>query len=150
MVFQALLFITLNLITLFKGDLFYKSNYKAKEFTVKQYEGNLTEEETKDYGIRIFISLILSIAWVITQISFYLSALYIDQLKFYTTVMIAVMITNILVNVLKSKKSKVENDQDLEELKKQMYSLKKHTFKQKFYALLCICYFVYAFYVLVL
>ncbi|PPB12985.1 hypothetical protein [Brevibacillus laterosporus] len=150
MVFLVLLFITLNLITLFKGDLFYKSNYKAKEFTVKQYEGNLTEEETKDYGIRIFISLILSIAWVITQISFYLNALFIDQLKFYTTVMIAIMITNILVNVLKNKKSKVENDQDLEELKKQMYSLKKHTFKQKFYALLCICYFAYAFYVLVL
>ncbi|AYB37668.1 hypothetical protein [Brevibacillus laterosporus] len=150
MVFLVLLFFTLNLISLFKGSLFYKSNYKAYEFTVRQYEGSLTEEETKDYGIRIFISFILSIAWVTTQIIFYLNALFIDQLKFYTTIMIAVMITNILVNVIKNKKSKVENDQDLEELKKQMYSLKKHTFKQKFHALLCICYFACAFYVLVL
>ncbi|MED1667001.1 hypothetical protein [Brevibacillus laterosporus] len=150
MVFLSLLFITLNLVALFKGDLFYKSKYKSDEYTLKQHEGSLTEEESKEYEVRILLSFILIILLAIMQITFYLNALFIDQLKFYTTIMIAILITNILFNAIKNKKTKVENDQDLEELKKRMYSLKKHSFKQKVRALLHICYFSYAFYILVL
>jgi hypothetical protein len=149
MLFLSLLFITLNLFTLFKGSLFYNTNYKIKEFAIKQYENKLTEKEIKDYGIKVLFSFLFALAWVITQITYYLNALFIDQLKLFTVVMIALMITDFLVNTLKNKKSKIENDSDLEEFKRQLYSLKKHSFKQKVYALLCIVYFSYSFYVMV-
>jgi purine-cytosine permease-like protein len=149
MLFLSLLFITLNLLTLFKGSLFYSTNYKIKEFTIKQYENKLTEEEIKDFGIKVLFSFLFALAWVVAQIIYYLNALFIDQLKMFTIIMIAVMITEFLVNTLKNNKSKIENDSDLEDFKKQMYSLKKHSFKQKVYALLCIAYFSYSFYVMV-
>lgn len=148
MILLSLVFITLYLAAIVKGSLFYNTYKLTYELEIGKLDGTLSENDLKDKAIKVLIPVLFAVGWVVSLIAYYLYALNIPELKWFTLVMIGLMVVNFVKSI--TSKKKAENDlEKLEEAKRKLYTVKKRTFKGTVMNLLSLIYFCAAFYVLV-
>jgi hypothetical protein len=148
MIFLSLLFITLYLASLFKGNLFYNSAKQSIELEIKKFEGTLKHGQYNEQITKLIPIFLFQIIWVILLIVFYLFALEIEQMKYLTLIMIAYVVFNVVKNIVKKKSHKTDEEK-IEFLKRELYTMKNRTFKGTIINALHLFYFCLAFYTLV-
>lgn len=154
MLFWTIIFLCISIIGLIKGSLFYNTNIKTGELTIKLSQAT-NEKEKEELKKEVFKAgwgvLLFGIMFIIARIIYLLSAIHYDFLKYPTLVIIAIMAIVFIKQIVtpnNTKDSNLNTEETINKYRAKIYQ--KRTVSGFLMNLINLSYFGYMLWILVL
>jgi len=150
LLFWTVIFFTLSLILLIRGNIFYNSPIKIGELTIKKFEcsndNRVINKEFETASLKLMFPMLFYAFLVICEFIYFIYAINIDIYKYPSIFIMLFFVLNI---VLRYKPAKKIEDIGVDEFRKILYKTKKYTFRGFIYQIIYMSYFSYIFWILV-
>lgn len=152
MLVLTIIFLTYNLIRLFKGKPCFETGRKLCLQQIELFTSN--EDKKKELQNEMIIPslkiLITFMTLIIFKFIYLVSALKTDIFRYPTLILLGLSILSVVYNAIKKDKKDLTTEHGREKYKEKIYSLKKYSFLYFCQCLVYIVYYSYMFYIITL